>query len=453
MLPTIRQTGFLYAGMGYTLVIDAAIALPAAGLAHLELADLPIIDAGFLVLSGNEWPLLEAVRGLETNLVRDLIGWRLDRAGAWGLKVVDPGGIESWKSGHAYPTELDDQVARFGITPRQLLVPLARAIEELRIPHPMHLHGLKLGLPGSASTTLEVLQALDGHRLHLAHIQFHSYGSEGAGPGGFTSGVEQLAEYLNTHSSVTVDVGQVVFGPTLAMTADSGVGQYLASLTSRPWVSHDVEFETGCGVLPVEYETRRFVHALQWAIGLEWFLRMQDPWRITLTTDHPNGGSFLAYPDLMACLMNRDLRREQLAQLPARAREATTLGELDREYTLNEIVTITRAAPARILGLEDRGHLGPGAIADVAIHRPDTDRRRMFARPRWVIKSGRVVIDDGHILDDRPGRTLSCLPGYDPSVERYVAKTAPATTVTSQWGSHPAQRAARPIDFRRCFDS
>ncbi len=38
------------------------------------------------------------------------------------------------------------------------------------------------------------------------------------------------------------------------------------------------------------------VSALQWVVGLELFLLAADPWRMVLSTDHPNGGSFLAYP-------------------------------------------------------------------------------------------------------------------------------------------------------------
>ena len=96
----------------------------------------------------------------------------------------------------------------------------------------------------------------------------------------------------------------------------------------------DVEQEDGCGVVPITYDDRNYVHALQWAIGLEWFLRVDDPWRIALSTDHPNGGSFLAYPEIIALLMDRGLRAEALARLPERVRARSGLGELSREYSL-----------------------------------------------------------------------------------------------------------------------
>ena len=188
----------------------------------------------------------------------------------------------------------------------------------------MHVHGLNLGLPGNGATTLETLEALDGHRAHLAHIQFHSYGGTIGDMASLTSDVDRLAGFVNAHPKLTVDVGQVVFGETTSMTADGPVGQYLHSVTGRKWISHDVEAETGCGVVPITYDDKNFVHALQWAIGLEWYLLVNDPWRIALSTDHPNGGSFLAYPQIIALLMDRGLRADLLKR-PV-ARRARTAG-------------------------------------------------------------------------------------------------------------------------------
>ena len=49
---------------------------------------------------------------------------------------------------------------------------------------------------------------------------------------------------------------------------------------------------------------------------------------------------------------------------------------------------MTRAAPARLLGLADRGHLGPGALADVAVYDDLPDRTAMFRSAHLVFKSG-----------------------------------------------------------------
>ena len=45
-------------------------------------------------------------------------------------------------------------------------------------------------------------------------------------------------------------------------------------------------------------------------------LLIDDPWRISLTTDHPNGATFWRYPEIVQLLMNADFRKEQLARFP-----------------------------------------------------------------------------------------------------------------------------------------
>jgi formylmethanofuran dehydrogenase subunit A len=89
------------------------------------------------------------------------------------------------------------------------------------------------------------------------------------------------------------------------------------------------------------------------------------------------------------------------------------LGELDREYTLNEIAIITRAAPARMLGLLNKGHLGPGADADITIYQPELDIQRMFELPRYVLRRGEIVVDGGEIRATPDGSLLHVAPGYD----------------------------------------
>ena len=54
--------------------------------------------------------------------------------------------------------------------------------------------------------------------LHLAHLQFYGYGTEGKR--GFSSAAARLAEAVNAAKNVTVDVGQVMFGQTVTVSSD-----------------------------------------------------------------------------------------------------------------------------------------------------------------------------------------------------------------------------------------
>jgi formylmethanofuran dehydrogenase subunit A len=285
----------------------------------------------------------------------------------------------------------------------------------------MHLHCNNLGVPGNATTTLETLRALAGRRAHLAHLQFHAYGGEpGSRP---TSRAREVIEALNRSPGLSADVGQVMFGAATTMTADVRVGQMLHELTGRKWVDADLELSGGCGIVPFEYRERNVVHGTQWAVGLELLLLSEDPWRLVLSTDHPNGGTFLSYPRLIRLLMDRAYRDEQIARLAPESLAGSALADgLGREYSLYEIAIVTRAAPARLLGLATKGHLGPGADADVAIYAPDADVERMFAAPRHVLKGGVRVAEEGQLRRETRGRTLYVTRDYDPGVEPRIRR-------------------------------
>jgi formylmethanofuran dehydrogenase subunit A len=95
----------------------------------------------------------------------------------------------------------------------------------------------------------------------------------------------------------------------------------------------------------------------------------------------------------------------------------STLGDgLSREYTLGEIAIITRAGPAKLLGLTTKGHLGPGADADVSIYARDADAARMFATPRYVLKRGTLVVEEGQLRRAPRGGRLYVKPEFDDGI-------------------------------------
>ncbi len=427
--PSSYATGYKYAGLGYTTAFDAAIAPLAARAAHLEFADTPIIDRGCFLLLGNNHYLMESIGAGDYERAKNFIAWLLRAGRGYAPKLVNPGGVEQWqRQPMAEPVGLETAIDGFNITPREIISTVARAANELHLPHPVHIHCNQLGLPGNWRTTLATMQALEGLHGHLTHIQFHSYAGGEGDETTFGSAVEPLVDYVNEHENLTVDVGQILFGKTTSMTADSPAGHYLSRLYKTKWYSHDLEHEGGCGVMPIEYQQKSLIHAWQWAIGLEWFLLARDPWRIGLTTDHPNGGSFLSYPRIIRLLMDSGFRREQLAALPRNVREQTALRSIDREYTLSEICILTRSGPARMLGLASKGHLGEGADADLTLYTPSANYEEMFQLPRHVLKAGRFVIRDGELIAEDSdgaqvfGQTHWTEREYDRSAESHIAE-------------------------------
>jgi formylmethanofuran dehydrogenase subunit A len=410
------ETGCLYAKMGFTTVVEPAVSPHHALHAHLELADTPIIDKATLTVFGNHDFLLSMLReGESASAIADYVGATIAATRGLGVKCINAGGATAFKY-NARAFSLDDVVPHYGVTSRAIVEALQQAVTDLKIPHPLHLHMNNLGIAGNVETALATIEAARGLPLHLAHLQFYAYGSEGKR--GFSSAAARLAEAVNAAKNVTVDIGQVMFGPTVTVSLDV-LRQYNGSRNARPnkWVIFDGDANGG-GIVPYDYRRSDFYNAVQWACGLELFLLIDDPWRVFFTTDHPNGAPFTSYPDLLALLMSRDLRAEWLAEMPRSVAEMTTLGAIAREYTLEEIAAMTRAAPAKLLGLADRGHLGPGARADIAVYEDDMDRARMFGDAHLVFKDGDLVVRDGAVTQYRAGRTLESRPQFDRAIER-----------------------------------
>ena len=415
--PTTTEIGFKYIEMGYTAAFEPAILPINARQAHLEMADVPLIDKGGYAMLGNDDYFLRMLTAKQDQkAINDYVAWILHATQAIGIKVVNPGGISDFKF-NKRKLDLDENHSFYHVSPRDILKSLSRAVQELGIAKPLHVHCNNLGVAGNFETTLNTMGASDGVPMHLTHIQFHSYGLEGDKK--FSSAAAQIAEALNKNKHITADVGQILFGQTVTASGDSMM-QHLNAKYANPKKSviMDIECDAGCGVVPFKYRDQNYVNALQWAIGLELFLTVEDPWRIFLTTDHPNGAPFTCYPHLIRLLMDKTFRDEAFAKLNLDAQAMSNLTSINREYSLYEIATMTRAGAAKLIGLNDRGHLGVGAGADITVYTDQADREAMFSKPDFVFKDGELVVKNGKVVKVTWGKTHTAKPNFDTSVEK-----------------------------------
>ena len=415
--PNTTDTGFRYIEMGYTAAFEPALMPMNARQAHLEMADTPMIDKGGYAMLGNDDYFLRMLASKkDQKSINDYVAWILHSTQSIGIKVVNPGGINAFKFNQR-KLDLDENNRHYQISPREILKSLSRAVHELGIAKPLHVHCNNLGAAGNFETTLNTMSASDGLPMHLTHIQFHSYGTEGDKK--FSSAAAQISEALNKNKHITADVGQILFGQTVTASGDSMMQQLNAKHANpKKSVLMDIECDAGCGVLPFKYRDQNYVNALQWAIGLELFLSVEDPWRIFLTTDHPNGAPFTSYPHLIRLLMDKSFRNEAFAKLNLDAQAMSNLTSLNREYSLYEIAIMTRAGAAKLIGLNDRGHLGVGAGADITVYTDQADREAMFAKPDYVFKDGELVVKDGKVVKVVWGTTHTTKPAFDIRVEK-----------------------------------
>ncbi|PIU60169.1 formylmethanofuran dehydrogenase subunit A, partial [Candidatus Bathyarchaeota archaeon CG07_land_8_20_14_0_80_47_9] len=370
-VPSTFTTGYRYARMGYTTIMNPSMPPLEAKHTHEELNDTPMVDKATYPLLGDWWFVLEYLRDGRIEECARYVAWMMTSTKGYAVKIVNPGGLEAWGFGHNV-SSLDDQVPYFCITPREIIRGLCKVNKLLGLPHTIHVHTNNLGKPGNYATTLETMKCVEdlaaGNTpvIHVTHCQFSAF--KGDDWRTLESGASEIADYVNNHSHVTLDMGQVIFTDTTTMTADGPFQYALHELNGRKWVNDDIETETSAGIVPFRYRRKNYVNAIQWSIGLELALLIKDPWKIFMTTDHPNGGPFTSYPRIMTWLMSKKAREATLRRINPRARSKSLLPSIERELGFYEIAVVTRAGQARALGLHNKGHLAVGADADIAIY-------------------------------------------------------------------------------------
>ncbi|HUT81549.1 MAG TPA: formylmethanofuran dehydrogenase subunit A [Candidatus Bathyarchaeia archaeon] len=433
-IPSTFFTGYSYAKLGYTCAMEPAMPPLEARHTHEELMDIPIIDKGAYTLLGSNWFLLERMKEMKLNDLTAFVSWLLYSSGGYTIKLVNPGGEETWAWGKNV-CSLDDKVAYFNTTPRTIIQKLAEVNERLHLPHSIHLHTNNLGVPGNYEITKETIDCVKGIKtttsrktnVHITHIQFSSYG--GKDWGDFCSEGGEIAHYVNKNPHVSCDIGQVVFTNTTTMTADGawewalrGITEHLAwsPRSGSKWMNAQVELESCAGIVPYIFRRKNPVNAMQWAIGLEIMLSLKDLTRVNLTTDHPNGGPFTFYPLIISWLMSKKAREQMINRSDKAIVEKTSLKDITHEFSLSDIARVSRVSAASLLGLTNKGHLGIGADADIAIYdfkvplnelaNNPTAIENGFSDAKYTIKDGQIVYFDGQILASPVGRTFRVKP-------------------------------------------
>ena len=203
--------------------------LPAnARQAHMEMGDTPMVDKGAYVMLGNDDYLPAPACGQE-RLQGDQGLRRLDHARRPGDRrqggqprrhqrlQVQPAEARPRRGARLLPRDAARRSSRRW---------RARS-NELGVPHPLHIHGCNLGVPGNIESTLATMRAAEG----LPHApdahpvpQLRHAKATASSP----RARAQLAEAVNTTPNVSIDVGQVLFGQTV-----HGVGRHDAPVRQR----------------------------------------------------------------------------------------------------------------------------------------------------------------------------------------------------------------------------
>ncbi|RCV64055.1 formylmethanofuran dehydrogenase subunit A [Methanophagales archaeon] len=341
--PTVGEIGHTYAKMGYTHVNEPLMTLNTASYVHHELSSIPLVDtSALLVLS--LYDIDKEIREGAKASVKSALPLLLDLTKAIGIKIYDIR-VKYAKKGFFYR----------GIDVTKCLKFFRDMYKEPKI--------LLRAYPELLDEDTDLLRGFC-----MAHI-----GS------GIDNDTRYEAAIAILKKGGAVDLGIVSPYPDEAVNMQIG---YAAA--SETFMSMDIGLEQPLIFSAVNDKREGYIKSLRFALDALECLQSSN---ISFSTDSPSGCLFSSYPKLFAWLLSRRNRKELRS---------------DTEYSIYELAKITRTNPARQLGLENKGHLGIGADADIAIYdmAENTDGRALEKRLgncSFLLKGGEVIIREGKL--------------------------------------------------------
>ncbi len=94
-VPSTWVTGYRYAKLGYTTVVEPAMPLLESRHTHEEFLATPIIDKSAFPLFGNNWFVLKYVKDKDYDKLAGYVAWILKATKGYAIKIVNPGGVEN----------------------------------------------------------------------------------------------------------------------------------------------------------------------------------------------------------------------------------------------------------------------------------------------------------------------------------------------------------------------
>ncbi len=354
--PGLSQIGEIYARMGYTHINEPLMTLNTASYVHHELSGIPIVDtSAFLVL--NLYDLEKWIRAGDTEVMNRLILQLLGITRSLNAQLYDAG-IRYTKRGFFYRDISAHRCLDF-----------LHKISPLRADMP----GLQLRVyPELLDEPIDILT--DFWLLQLS------------------SGIDNEERYERALKVLehggNADLGLQFFNPQEQdMWLDLGYAP-----ASSDFISIDMGLEKPLVFSRVETVGEDGgIRSLRFALEAAKYYE-----RFSFST---RGCMFTAYPRLFAALLSHTCREGR--ELP------------HAEYSMYELVAITRTNPARQLGLDHvKGQLGTGADADIAIYDTDADidLDRQLGRCSYLLKGGEVVINNGELVNRAVSKRTVFLP-------------------------------------------
>lgn len=391
-----------YISNGYTFILEANVFPSLSKQTIFDFKLLPVLDKAMLLNVSNLWPLeLEYQKGKMEEMsifLSDL----LTKTKGFGLKVYNPFECETWNF-HTLRDSLTEAGRLYNFSALDVYENLAKCNSYLNLPHALHVHiegyehetgknNLKLILERIKSANID-----SKHIFHLAHAS--TYNNDGKNG--------ELIQFLNDNHEFDLDLGIIGFDPINPLiTSDKRLADKIVKQREtegfHKMIRSAIELEGDSFVTLRVISKQDEKVCIQWANAIDLALNIKNKFQISLSLNFPNYSHINKLPEIATYLVSDIARNEFLKDCSSEFLKNTDLKDNIDTLTFNELVTITRASPAKSLGLENiKGNLKVGADGDLNILNIDISELNLkkdynklkdaLSNIEYVLKAGEIV--------------------------------------------------------------
>jgi len=401
-----------YIANGYTFILEANVFPSLARQTIFNFRNLPILDKAMLLNISNLWPLeLEFQRGKIENLAVFLSDL-LSITKGFGFKVYNPFESESWNF-KTLRKDVSSKGRLYNFSALDVYENLTKANEYLGMPHSVHAHieGYEqIKAKNNLFTILNKIKSLDletnsdldselkrSQFFHIAHASAYNIDGNNS----------ELINSLNEIDTIDIDLGFIGFDKINPLiTSDRRlINLFLnnnGNGNDKTLISSAVEFEGDTFATIRTFDKKNIQDCILWANGIELALMVDNKWQLQFSVNYPNYADINNVPEIATWLISKDARDEFMTGMNKEFLTNNDLQNNDKTLTFNEFIIITRASPAKSLGLGNiKGSLRESADADINIldlniNEIDISKdyeqlKNALLNIEYVIKSGEII--------------------------------------------------------------
>jgi formylmethanofuran dehydrogenase subunit A len=339
----------------------------------------------------------------------------------FGFKVYNPFEAETWNF-KILRESIEQKGKLYNFTPLDVYKALTNANEVLKLPHSLHAHiegyedkvgmnNLKIILDNIDFESIKKKQKNPMERdqvIHLAHA--NAYGLEGD--------TSELIEILNSNNDIDLDLGMIGFDKiNPIITSDRRLATKLmeGQENNYKFIRSANEFEGDSFIGFRKFDKDDPTHCTLWANAIELALNLKNKWQVQLSFNYPHYSHINNLPTFASLLMSHSMRQDFMKDMNDGVLKQTPLNGNEKIINFNEFIIITRASPAKSLGLAKiKGSLAPGADGDLNILNVDMNQidpskdydqlENALRDIEYTIKNGQIIKKGNKIDLERKGK-------------------------------------------------